>query len=145
MVKPKKPVKPIEGALPNLFAIVSEAFRTDAIALINSLPKDPQTLLYVDPPYLNAARKSKDNRTANQAKSLTRRQYAHELSEDRHRELAIALQGRSVILSGYQSDLYRDLYPEWQVRTKRWAGDTEYLWVSPEAIGLVPQLQLFYT
>lgn len=116
----------------------------NAISLIKAFPKDLNILFYVDPPYLNSSRKSKDNRVRNQTKSLTRRQYAYELPENDHRNLAIALQGRSVVLSGYRSDLYQELYQGWSVQSLRWAGDTEFLWISPEAQCLVPQLKLIF-
>jgi DNA adenine methylase len=63
----------------------------------------PGTLHYVDPPYVHAARASKED-------------YGEfEMSEAAHEELAKTLntvEGR-VLLSGYDTELYRDLYPGW--------------------------------
>lgn len=61
----------------------------------------PGTLHYVDPPYVRAVRGR-----------AIRMDYRHEMSDDDHRELAEVLhrlQGM-VILSGYPSDLYSELY-----------------------------------
>lgn len=63
------------------------------------------TAFYVDPPYLHKAR-AKEHRGA----------YAHELDEASHillGERLHALKGM-VTLSGYDSDLYRELYAGWQ-------------------------------
>lgn len=64
---------------------------------------EPEALLYVDPPYLGAARDG----TA----------YRHEmLAPQEHRELAQALAAcaAAVVISGYPSDLYdRELYSGW--------------------------------
>ena len=61
-----------------------------------------QTLFYLDPPYVHESR--------GDAKA-----YAHEMSDDDHRELATQLnsiKGRAV-LSGYRSLLYDTLYSKW--------------------------------
>jgi len=62
-----------------------------------------QTLHYVDPPYLMSAL------------SDTYKRYAHEMTEADHIALAEELKALNgmVILSGYQSDLYRQLYSGW--------------------------------
>jgi DNA adenine methylase len=63
----------------------------------------PETLHYVDPPYVFATR-SDDGAD-----------YAHELSDDQHRDLLaflLTLRGR-VILSGYASPLYDSALPDW--------------------------------
>jgi DNA adenine methylase len=62
------------------------------------------TLLYIDPPYLGAAR------------SHNGREYEHEMrSPDEHRALAEALHAAraAVVLSGYHSPLYDKLYAGW--------------------------------
>lgn len=59
-------------------------------------------MLYVDPPYLRSTRSS--------------RQYHHEMSTpEEHRELADALAGcqATVVVSGYPSPLYDELYDGW--------------------------------
>lgn len=91
----------------------------------------PNTLFYVDPPYVLMARGRKTKR------------YHHEMTDDDHRELAIALkqvQG-AVVLSGYSSALYEELYPGWRTMTKTTTTNgnkkaVECLWLSPKAIDL---------
>lgn len=98
----------------------------DALELIGKYGASPEVCLYVDPPYLGSTR-------AND------RAYRHELrTEDEHRELADALlKARSaVVLSGYPSPLYDELYAGWQRHDMAastgqggtWANRTEVLW-----------------
>jgi len=85
-----------------------------------------QVLHYVDPPYVFETRTdlSKD--------------YAHELSDDDHRELLQFLRGLqgSVILSGYPSDIYDQALSDWRRVERRALADgaserTEVLWINP--------------
>jgi len=86
----------------------------------------PDTLHYVDPPYVFETRAdlSKD--------------YAHELTDDDHAELLVFLRGLAgmVVLSGYPSGLYDDALSDW-VRVERKAladgaaERTEVLWINP--------------
>lgn len=88
----------------------------------------PGTLFYVDPPYIFETRYSNEHR------------YAHEMSNDEHRGLAALLkvvQGM-VIISGYKSDLYEELYDGWRcveksTTTNGNSAAIEYLWISPKA------------
>lgn len=90
----------------------------------------PQTLHYCDPPYVFETRSAAVVRTG--------KGYRHEMTADQHRELAGALrelQGM-VIVSGYASDLYSELYEGWTQRTKETKADgglarTEVLWLNP--------------
>lgn len=119
-----------------------ELLQRDAIELIDSFPpQDPEILFYVDPPYTDLSRKSKDSRAAESAAS--RRQYAHEMTDDQHVKLAKSLEGRVAIVSGYKSALYFELYQDWEVKSFRHANDAEYLWISPQAMNKIPQLSLF--
>ncbi|MBE9067902.1 DNA adenine methylase [Leptolyngbya cf. ectocarpi LEGE 11479] len=93
------------------------------------------TLFYVDPPYVQSVRGSKDSRHINGA---PRRQYAYEMIDDDHRQLAAILRHcyGMVVLSGYRSDLYDELYPDWQrierkVRTSSRGQRVECLWIKP--------------
>lgn len=74
-----------------------------ALDIVRKYGTSPDTLLYVDPPYLGTTR--------------TGNRYRHEMrSEAEHRELAEALRAApaAVVLSGYPSKLYdRDLYADW--------------------------------
>lgn len=77
-----------------------------ALDLIRRYGSTPGVLLYVDPPYLGATRPTVG--------------YRHEMRDAaEHRELAEALRGCAapVVLSGYDSPLYRDLYGEWEMTT----------------------------
>ena len=75
-----------------------------ALDVIRSYGKHAEVCIYADPPYLGTTRSS--------------RKYQLEMDgEDEHRELAEALQAcrASVVLSGYRSQLYDDLYAGWHV------------------------------
>lgn len=92
----------------------------------------PTTLHYVDPPYVLSSRTAWRTNSA--------KQYRHELGDDDHRRLASALRSLSgmVVLSGYPSTLYDELYAGWQRLEKRVAADmgasrVECLWLSPSA------------
>lgn len=66
----------------------------------------PGTLIYCDPPYLHSTRHEGSTSI-----------YGCEMSEEDHRALAEVLnacQGR-VVLSGYPSELYDELYRDWRV------------------------------
>ena len=63
----------------------------------------PETLFYVDPPYVHSARGDSSA-------------YGFEMSDEEHVELAKVLQdirGRAVV-SGYRTDLYDSLFSDWQ-------------------------------
>jgi DNA adenine methylase len=88
----------------------------------------PETLHYVDPPYVFSTRSdlSKD--------------YAHELSDAEHSSLLDFLRGLrgSVVLSGYPSPLYDAALPGWQRISRKALADgaserTEVLWINPRA------------
>lgn len=92
----------------------------------------PKTLFYVDPPYVATSRTMG-----------TQSKYRHEMGEAEHRRLAELLRSVQgmVILSGYQSTLYADLYKDWQRISKSTTTNgnnqaTEYLWLSPSAAHL---------
>jgi DNA adenine methylase len=91
----------------------------------------PDALIYCDPPYVHATR----------SKGATD-VYAVEMSDNDHRDLAEVLngcQGR-VLISGYPSALYSELYPGWRrvdfdianhaAGGHRKARETECLWCS---------------
>lgn len=96
-----------------------------ALDVITAYGKVPSALLYVDPPYLGSTR--------------TGLGYVHEMTgEAEHRDLAAALlEARAtVVLSGYGSPLYADLYAGWHTTTidastgqsGEWSARTEVLW-----------------
>lgn len=96
----------------------------------------PETLHYVDPPYLHSVR-SKNGRKC----VINHHEYAHEMSDADHAALAECLRGLvgMVVLSGYPSDLYDcDLYADWcRVEREAMADGartrTEVLWLNPAA------------
>jgi DNA adenine methylase len=95
---------------------------------------DTDTLFYVDPPYLAATRdRGKD--------------YRFELSESDHVQLAERLQQVQgmVVLSGYQNDLYKELYHKWQTSIRHTVAHgaiprTEVLWMKGVDLGLFSHL-----
>ncbi|MGW6210985.1 DNA adenine methylase [Streptomyces sp. NPDC055109] len=99
-----------------------------ALTLIGKYGAGRDVLLYVDPPYLGTTRSHRDR-------------YGAEMrGEDDHRELAIALAdcAAAVVLSGYHSPLYDELYADWHryeqaTSTGNGTGDkgrTEVLWAN---------------
>jgi DNA adenine methylase len=90
----------------------------------------PETLHYVDPPYVHVTRRAKDWRTP--------QAYRHEMSDADHAALADVLKGVSgmVVLSGYPSPLYDELFGSWKRIDKDAHADgardrVECLWLSP--------------
>lgn len=76
-----------------------------AIAAIRKFD-DSECLIYCDPPYVHSTR-------SNGARDI----YGVELSDEDHVQLAEALHvcQSKVVLSGYPSDLYKQLYGDWKV------------------------------
>lgn len=103
--------------------------RKDAIDLM--LEADtPATLHYVDPPYVSAVRQRRQ-----------RKVYAHEMDDHGHRVMAALLNRLKgmVVLSGYEGDLYDELFDGWSIRKKKVFGEkavsrTECLWLNPAAV-----------
>ncbi len=127
----------IAAASARFAGVIVEA--SDACKLIRT--KDsPTTLFYCDPPYVNATR-------TNQAKDHS---YRHELTDEDHRQLATTLGAvvGLVVLSGYPSGLYDELYAGWPsiTRASRTQGNartqwrTEKLWLSPRAAAALHDL-----
>lgn len=73
----------------------------DALDLIRDYGAEPSVCIYADPPYLGSTR------TANYRVEM--------LGDDLHVQLAAALREckSAVVLSGYASPLYEELYPGW--------------------------------
>lgn len=95
----------------------------------------PGTLHYLDPPYLASTR------------TTGACGYAHEMGEREHAALAArAREMRGmVVVSGYESALYRELYAGWRVERHAARADggmarTECLWISPRADGALRRL-----
>lgn len=98
------------------------------------------TLHYVDPPYLHSTR------TDTVQHNNPRKSYKFELSDDQHRELATFLHGLRgmVVLSGYPSDLYDDLFGDWHRINRAAHADgarprIESLWLNQAAVSRISQ------
>ncbi|HLA80416.1 MAG TPA: DNA adenine methylase [Thermoleophilia bacterium] len=97
------------------------------------------TLHYVDPPYLHSTRRPRKR---------ARKEYgAWEMSDEEHVELATVLHGLEgmVVLSGYRSELYDQLYMDWERDERKTFADgaaprLECVWLSPGLV--VPQRKL---
>ncbi len=98
------------------------------------------TLFYVDPPYVHSTR-------YHNSKS---KGYAFEMTDEDHRRLADCLKSvrGMVVLSGYPSALYDELYSGWKCITKDvqnisgQVAEIECLWLSPR-VAEVERLPLF--
>ncbi|MDG9701709.1 DNA adenine methylase [Streptomyces sp. DH37] len=105
-----------------------------ALTLIGKYGGCPEVLLYVDPPYLGSTRPHSNYRVEMKG-------------EAEHRELADALADcrAAVVLSGYDSPLYAELYAGWRryeqqtmtgnAQTAK--GRTEVLWSNRELAGRI--------
>lgn len=85
----------------------------------------PNVLIYADPPYVLGTRHGK--------------QYRHEMTDVQHEELLVALLSHRgpVLLSGYDSDIYRDMLSGWHreeiaERAQTSGVRTEVLWMNFE-------------
>ncbi|MGI4792002.1 MAG: DNA adenine methylase [Janthinobacterium lividum] len=102
-----------------------------AVALLQA-HDSTETLHYVDPPYVHSTRCFKSRQSG--------QVYSHEMSDDNHRELAAVLAGCAgmVVLSGYPSGLYDELYAGWHCVQRKATADgarprTECLWLNHTA------------
>jgi DNA adenine methylase len=91
----------------------------------------PETLFFVDPPYVHSTRNMDRGNGA----------YACEMTDDDHRELAKILHGIQgmVMLSGYDCELYQKLYGGWFAEKREALADgarprTEFLWMNPACL-----------
>ncbi|MEI6286203.1 MAG: DNA adenine methylase [Bacillota bacterium] len=97
-----------------------------AVELIKRFNR-PEVLIYADPPYLLTTRKMK-------------KQYENEMTDQDHCQLLETLIDHkgTVLLSGYDSELYRDYLKGWQEYTKETTAEkglaiTENLWIKTTA------------
>lgn len=99
----------------------------------------PKTAFYVDPPYVRSTRRARKGRNA----------YEFEMSDEDHGRLAEVLQclAGGVVLSGYPSPLYEELYADWwrvEIEgahcTSTKGSPVEVLWMNREP---VRQISLF--
>lgn len=93
----------------------------------------PQTLHYVDPPYVHSTRST--------AKNSTRKNYAHEMTDDEHAQLLsfLGTLDGMVVLSGYPHPLYDEALSGWRRVEREALADgarprTEVLWLNPAVV-----------
>lgn len=92
----------------------------------------PETLFYVDPPYVLSTRQLNAGKPG--------KGYRFEMTDEQHRVLADALHSLNgmVVLSGYPCDLYDELFGDWQSVSRKALADgarkrVECLWFNPRA------------
>ena len=114
----------IEGFTDRLRGVIIE--NRDAAEIIEK-HDSPETLFYVDPPYVHCTRNMQRGNAA----------YAEEMNDEGHRALALQLQSVKgmVVLSGYPSELYSELYGNWLRLDREANADgarkrTECLWMN---------------
>lgn len=101
------------------------------------------TLHYVDPPYVHETRYKG---------ATSGRYYRHEMNDAEHRKLLsvlLELEGM-VVLSGYPSELYAELLPDWTCYStsarisaaRGTASRTECIWLNPACVDRVSQIGL---
>jgi DNA adenine methylase len=122
-------------AIDGLPAVIDRIRRVQILhqSAFDAIPRfdHPEGLIYCDPPYVHSTRE------------LNSRQVYHaEMSDEEHSKLAALLHGSraKVVISGYPSPLYSDLYSDWRLVTfeianhaaggKTKARETECLWMS---------------
>lgn len=124
----------LEAVVDRLRGVVIE--NRDALDVIAHQDGE-QTLFYVDPPYVHSTRTSV---TKTDGGSHFGNAYRHEMKDVDHRRLAGALRAGKgmVVLSGYDSKLYSELYPDWLRVERATLADgaqprLEMLWLNPAA------------
>lgn len=122
----------LEAIVSRLSGVLIE--NRDAIEILREYDS-PTTLHYVDPPYLQSCRTRADYHS-----------YQHDMTDEDHRALAATLRQLKggVVLSGYSSPLYEQLFPDWHQETAPARGQSnnarqEVVWLNPAAtpIGLL--------
>lgn len=118
----------------------------DAVSVMQRYDS-PQTLHYVDPPYVHATRSRGNPHCA-------KHKYRHEMSDEDHRGMLAALREMRgfVVLSGYGHDLYDDALGDWLRLERETFADgarsrTEVLWLNQACVYALAQdrMPLFAT
>jgi len=128
----------LDGIIARLKGVVIENYPAEKLFETHD---SPDTLFYCDPPYVHATR------------SLTvmhgNHGYNFEMTDEQHRDLAAQLHTLAgmVVLSGYDCDLYGELYGDWNCVMKASLADgaskrTEVLWLNTAAWDATPQPHL---
>lgn len=124
---PQKP-QLLEPIIERLRGVVIE--NRPALAVLEQYD-NPQTLHYVDPPYMLETR----------GKRCAGVVYSHEMNDFDHEQMAGALLNLKgmIVVSGYRCELYDQLFAGWQRIDRGSHADgardrTESLWVSPNSV-----------
>ena len=104
----------------------------------------PDTLHYVDPPYVQSTRSSLSNKNGNRG-----HYYRHDMTDEEHEALAAFLHGVTgmVVISGYRSGLYEALFKDWESREREHMADgarrrREIVWMNHAAATAQSQMRL---
>jgi DNA adenine methylase len=115
----------------------------DALDLIGNHGKGGTTLIYADPPYVHSTRSEKVH---------GHHGYDFEMTDDQHREVAHVLRSvdAMVVLSGYRSELYDELYSDWSFTDRDSHADgardrVERLWFNARAAECLSQKLLDFS
>lgn len=108
----------------------------DALAIM-AHQDSPETLFYLDPPYVHSTRSTKVRGVKSQGRA-TGKAYRHEMDDQAHRDFALvarSLEGM-VVVSGYPCALYEELFAGWDRFERPAAADgarprTEVVWLNP--------------
>ncbi|MBB3641139.1 DNA adenine methylase [Variovorax atrisoli] len=106
----------LAGALPALVERLRGVVIENRDALAVAAHHDaPTTLHYFDPPYVHSTRSSKVRGTTTEGRS-SGKAYRYEMDDDAHRDFALFAHGLEgmVIVSGYPSGLYEQLFEGWE-------------------------------
>lgn len=129
--------KNIEAFVERLKGVIIE--NKNAIDILKQHDSE-ETLHYVDPPYVHATRNIKRKNFA----------YEFEMTDEDHIKLSEVLNGLKgmVIVSGYPSDLYDELYKDWAIVRREALADgaakrTEVLWMNDNCVNNQIQMSLF--
>jgi DNA adenine methylase len=105
-----------------------------------SMYDGPDTLIYLDPPYPHITRNMKRGNAV----------YSHDFTDADHIEMAgLVREIKSmVVISGYDCDLYKELFGNWHMVRKATLADggrprTESLWLNEAAYRGMPKKELF--
>lgn len=119
----------LEAIISRLQGVIIE--NKDALSVMSN-HDHIDTVHYVDPPYVSSTRDAGGD-------------YRFEMNDAEHVALATFLASLKgmVVLSGYESDLYRDLYRGWRKVSRRTHADgafdrVEVLWLSPNCVSRAP-------
>jgi len=122
----------IPGFVQRLRGVVIE--NREALQVIQQ-HDSPHTLFYLDPPYPHCVRNMRRGNAT----------YAYEMTDDDHRVLATVIHQATamIVLSGYECDLYRELFGQWTQFQKEHVVDggrkrRESIWLNPAAVANMP-------